>query len=181
MDHEGSRCSICERDIVKKRRLLYGHDICRKCDASFASRRQFAFMIDMLLGRLLAEGIASLSLLGLGEAGVGLAAGGFSLIWILIKDASGGYSPGKKLMGVRVLNIESGMGAGVGDSMRRNAPLLIPFVPLFVAFQLHKGQRLGDGWAGTRVIWVKHRERAPFATTVTHRLGKPDTVGRTLP
>lgn len=36
------------------------------------------------------------------------------------------------------------------------------FVILLVAFQLREGHRIGDGWAGTRVIWKEYRDRAPF-------------------
>ncbi|MCP3902337.1 MAG: hypothetical protein GY715_01770 [Planctomycetes bacterium] len=46
--------------------------------------------------------------------------------------------------------------------MLRNLPLLIPLAPLFIAFSLLKGKRLGDGWANTRVVWNKYEHHPLF-------------------
>jgi uncharacterized RDD family membrane protein YckC len=82
-------------------------------------------------------------------------------VWLL-KDGFNGYSPGKWMMGVQVVDADTGQGAGFGASFKRNLPLLIPFAPLVAAFQMSRGPRLGDGWANTRVVWKKHEGRGPF-------------------
>jgi hypothetical protein len=40
--------------------------------------------------------------------------------------------------------------------------LLIPYLPLVLAFTLMKGWRWGDPWARTRVVWKKHEFKPPF-------------------
>jgi uncharacterized RDD family membrane protein YckC len=66
------------------------------------------------------------------------------------------------MLGLQVVDVDSGQGAGFGASFKRNLPLLIPVVPLIVAIQLNGGPRWGDGWANTRVVWKKYRGRGPF-------------------
>jgi len=70
----------------------------------------------------------------------------------LFKDGIKGYSPGKFLFGLRVIEASNGAPADYIDSLRRNIPLLFPLVSFVVAFQLWRGPRWGDGWAGTRVV-----------------------------
>ena len=53
--------------------------------------------------------------------------------------------------------------AGFVASFKRNLPLIIPLVILLVASQLREGHRIGDGWARTRVVWKRYRDKAPFA------------------
>ena len=79
------------------------------------------------------------------------------------KDAFAGKSPGKALLGVRVIDTTTGQPADVMASFKRNLPLIIPFMPLIVAGRLCSGYRTGDKWAGTKVIWSKHAEHPIFA------------------
>ncbi len=67
------------------------------------------------------------------------------------------------MMGVQVVDEIIGKPVGFDPSFKRNLPLIIPLMPLIVAFELPKGKRIGDGWARTRVIWKKYKDKAPFA------------------
>jgi len=82
-------------------------------------------------------------------------------LW-LFRDGFGGRSFGKSVMGLQVVDVDTGQGAGFGASFKRNLPMLIPFAPLVAAAQMSRGPRLGDGWANTRVVWKKHQGRGPF-------------------
>jgi hypothetical protein len=84
------------------------------------------------------------------------------LVW-LCKDGLRGYSPGKAMAGVQVLDVASRKPAGLWASFKRNLPLAIPFMVLIVAFQLLRGPRTGDRWARTRVVWRKYIDKAPFS------------------
>jgi uncharacterized RDD family membrane protein YckC len=149
-----------------KAKALYGQLVCKKCHNRFANRRQAAFLVDLFLWYSIIS--ATSFALGpiLGETlpeDISLLVGGFFSLVFTLKDGLAGYSPGKALMGVRVIDERTGLAAGFGASFLRNLPLLIPLVPLFVAFRLREGHRVGDGWAKTRVIWNKYRDQGPFA------------------
>ncbi|MFB3851398.1 MAG: RDD family protein [Acidobacteriota bacterium] len=151
-------CPLCGRD--KHMKLLYGHLVCRKCYYAFASRRQLAFAVDIILW-VFCLGIISF-LEGLSEETIRV------LVYLLfpifcLKDGFSGFSPGKKMMGVQVVDEIIGKPVGFDPSFKRNLPLIIPLMPLIVAFELPKGKRIGDGWARTRVIWKKYKDKAPFA------------------
>jgi uncharacterized RDD family membrane protein YckC len=167
-DRDGP-CPLCgnAEKMGPRARLMYDHWVCRSCHTGLANRRQAAFAIDLVALWLviLACGF-SLGIVG-AVAGVDIEAPATVLAWLLyglflFKDGFHGLSPGKALMGVRVVDAVTGAPAGLGASFKRNLPLMIPFVPLIVAFQVGSGRRLGDGWAGTRVVWEKHRGRGPF-------------------
>lgn len=76
--------------------------------------------------------------------------------YTLCRDALfDGRSVGKKAMGIRVVNIETGQPAQVKDSILRNVVLLIPLFPIVEAIILitRGGEsRFGDEWFKTRVI-----------------------------
>jgi len=165
-------CPICEMPIGNKSKWLYGQPVCKRCSTAFANSRQFAYLLDFglfyasatILLTIIAAFIAAV--VGPGEEArliYNLIRLGLVVIF-LMKDGMGGYSPGKLFMGLQVIDIRTGKPAGVGASLKRNLPLLIPFMVFFVAFDLIKGQRCGDGWAKTRVIWKKYAGRMPFAS-----------------
>jgi uncharacterized RDD family membrane protein YckC len=144
--------------------------VCRRCHTGFANRRQLAFALDLVLLWLaiipasfvvgVVTGLAGLAqdtieFLG-GLTGLG------AYVLFLFKDGFGGRSPGKMIMGVRVLDQRTEAPAGLLASFKRNLPLMIPLVPLIVATQVGSGQRIGDGWAHTRVVWDRHRGKGPF-------------------
>jgi uncharacterized RDD family membrane protein YckC len=158
-------CPLCANaKHMKKGKPLYGYRICKKCYYAFANRRQFAFLIDLLSWRVMMLPISFLIGFTLAFWGVersAIAASATLIGWLLLtvffcKDSFCGQSPGKALLGVRVIDTRSGQPASVVSSFKRNLPLLIPFMPLIVGGRLCSGYRIGDKWAHTKVIWNKH-------------------------
>ncbi len=65
-----------------------------------------------------------------------------------------GQSPGKKLVGIRVID-ESGGVPSTGALVRRTLPLLLEYfyvIALFAMWSSPQRQRLGDRWAHTYVV-----------------------------
>ncbi len=83
-------------------------------------------------------------------------------VMLFMKDGFRGYSPGKAVCGLRVINRATGRPAGFVASLQRNLVLYVPLMPLVLAFLLTNGPRIGDGWAGTRVIRRKHARHPVF-------------------
>jgi uncharacterized RDD family membrane protein YckC len=81
-----------------------------------------------------------------------------------MRDGHQGMSPGKRILGLKVINSVSGAPAGWGDSFKRNIILAVPVIPIVVIVQLFSGNglRLGDEWSRTKVIWQQYADRAPF-------------------
>ncbi len=77
----------------------------------------------------------------------------------LLRDGIGGHSPGKFILGLVVINVETGKPATWGDSARRNVLFLLPGANIAAVFleartllRDPQGQRLGDRFAQTQVI-----------------------------
>jgi uncharacterized RDD family membrane protein YckC len=162
---DSQQCPLCgTSDHMHKAMPLYNHMVCRKCYYKFANRRQFAFFIDVVCWRLLTLPLFVALGFAMGAAGVSvpaikLTAGLLAYLLLLIficKDSFFGHSPGKALMGVKAVDKTSGVPIGIGASFKRNLPLMIPFMPLIVAIRLCKGNRTGDGWSNSKVIWKKY-------------------------
>lgn len=165
-------CCLCGGTSNRKAtKSLYGHPVCKKCFWAFANRRQGAFVIDYVTylalvytvdwifsaatGRVLPPDRETYQL----HASV--------IAWILFvmflaKDANGGRTFGRLLCGVGVIDRFTGAPIGLGASIKRNLPLLIPFIALFVAFQLCRGHRIGDGWSRSKVIWKRYATNPAF-------------------
>jgi uncharacterized RDD family membrane protein YckC len=158
-------CQICgdHKRMVKSTRSLYGQPVCKKCYDTFASRRQMAFFVDMVLWYGLI-GLSGLVAGGLPSEGAGILLAS-TLAWVvfLFKDGFSGHSPGKAIMGIQVIQQHSGQPGGFWLSLKRNLLLVLPFMIPMVAFQLGSGYRIGDRWANTKVIWKKYRHTPPFA------------------
>lgn len=167
-------CPLCQKsvDAKKKTKLLNGKAVCEKCYYAFANRRQLAFAIDIVLFRILSYGagillgIAAMAF-GANPSGTSVQSLGQILGWILylvflFKDGFKGCSPGKTITGVQVIHLKKNAAGGFLDSFKRNFLILIPLVPIVIAFQLCKGDRWGDGIASTRVIWKKYKDAEPF-------------------
>lgn len=165
-------CPLCQQTKKMRKPLkLYGVPICRKCYYKFANRRQIAYLLDWIVWLPIAI------LLGFG---LGLVMGILQLKaemqfileiligWIFIplifccKDGFAGHSLGKVVCGVQVVHRESFNPMGFLASLKRNLPLLIPLMPLIIAFLLQKGYRFGDGWANTKVVWKKYANHPVF-------------------
>ena len=149
---------------MRKAKLLYNHAVCRRCYYIFAFRRQYAYVLDSMLWRLLWIPIflfAAYQMLIAGFSRVSIVCTvGISGLFLLgvsfCKDCFAGQSLGKAIMGIRVIDKTTGKPIGAKVSFKRNLPLIIPFMPLVVAFLLYKGYRKGDGWANSKVIWKKY-------------------------
>lgn len=162
---------------------LFGKPVCRKCYFAFSNRRYLAFAVDYV-ALWPASSIAWLALkfpLAVLSSMLSMdllyAEWAVVLLTFLLKDGFRGYSVGKALLGLRVLNPTSGKPSGFAASLKRNLPLLIPFAALFVAFQLRKGERMGDGWAGTRVIWKTYQESSLFRDDTEQDAGLASAEG----
>lgn len=162
-------CPLCgdTKKMGPHARVLYEYWVCRKCNSGMTNRRQFAWLLDVAVLYVVLFVIAFV----VGAAGSVARADVSAVIavlpWLvyaawLLKDGFHGHSVGKAAMGLQVVDIDTGQGAGFGASFKRNLPMLIPFAPLVAAFQMSRGPRLGDGWANTRVVWKKHQGRGPF-------------------
>ena len=174
-------CSLCGGSLVRKESLYtlrlkhkslqrYKDEVCRKCYYGLVRRRQLAFLIDTIfldiskgLGIYLGSSghiisISMFSFFNLGDSYAPPAITAVVILLFLIKDGFNGYSPGKLICGLQVVDIKSRKPIGFQASLKRNIVLLIPFVPFLVAFMLECGEasRIGDGWAKTIVIWKKH-------------------------
>jgi uncharacterized RDD family membrane protein YckC/predicted RNA-binding Zn-ribbon protein involved in translation (DUF1610 family) len=169
-------CPICDRSVREKRmRKLYTVPVCYKCSNGFANRRQFAWIVDYF-GMLVLSTVVGLVMgfmfpqLSYSKRVATDVEKALWLVfsWVLIpmlfacKDGFLGYSPGKWLCGVRVVDWNTREPISFLQSFKRNLILIVPVVPLLVAFQLLKGQRSGDKWARTCVVWQKRAHRMPF-------------------
>lgn len=183
-------CPICGRDKhMKRTKMVYGHEVCRKCWSGFANRRQAAFVVDYLT--IMVVDTVLMALVGFVAAFVTTTSGlaqlqteseivvrevspmdlvftllsyGIVLSLYLFRDmmAGAGRSVGKALFGVRAMDINTGQPIGVAAAVKRSLPILIPLVPLIMAFQLGKGHRWGDGWSKSAVIWTKYADSIVF-------------------
>jgi len=94
------------------------------------------------------------------------ATGWMAIVIFAFKDGFGGYSPGKYLMGIQVVDRFTRQPIGFRQSFKRNLSIGIPFVTgiavFIIALSPLNGLRSGDSWARTMVIWRKHERKAPF-------------------
>ena len=78
-----------------------------------------------------------------------------NIAWMIFRDAV--VSPGRKMVGTKIISLEGDGKVTVGQAFIRNILLIIPFVLVIgyiveIIFLLTKGERLADGWAKTRVV-----------------------------
>jgi uncharacterized RDD family membrane protein YckC len=78
-----------------------------------------------------------------------------NIAWMIFRDAV--FSPGRKMVGTKVISLEGDGKVSVGQAFIRNILLIIPFVLVVgyiieIIFILSKGERLADSWAKTRVV-----------------------------
>jgi|SRR5579859_1606176 len=160
------RCPLCGITIrlgwhVK---VLYGQYVCTGCSRSLWMRRVLAHLIDDFVFVIVLPMIGIILLLRLGAMDwLGIL---FALMVLryLFRDAKW-LSVGKLMTGIEVIDTRNAKPAKFVGSLKRNLPLLIPFVPIVIAFQMQEGPRLGDGWAHTRVILKKYHDKELFNST----------------
>jgi uncharacterized RDD family membrane protein YckC len=107
--------------------------------------------------------------------------------YVLLRDAIGGQSVGKLLLGLVAIDLQTGRAASVSGSVKRNLLLLLPGANV-VAIILEwrtiatdpQGQRLGDRLAQTQVVeGAGARELVKTFQNLLMSLGKElDHVGR---
>lgn len=83
---------------------------------------------------------------------------------ILLKDGFRGQSPGKRWLGLRVVDRETLRPASFGGSIKRNLALLLPFFVGYIAIglTLRRRGRFGEKWAGTMVLEDRFRDNPVF-------------------
>lgn len=78
------------------------------------------------------------------------------LAYALLRDGLfGGRSPGKKLMGLKVVNVRKNTPCSFKDSLLRNLTFMVPllnFIECLMPFVDAEGLRFGDKLAGTQVV-----------------------------
>ena len=151
---------------------LYGASICRKCYFGFIRRRQAAHLVDGVILNSVFLGVMYAFALRHGSLALGATTGAqatfMSLLALLImflvvaKDGLRGCSPGKALMGLKVVHRISRRPIGLSASVMRNLPLLFPPALVVALFQHLTGYRIGDGWARTQVRWSRYEGKIPF-------------------
>lgn len=153
-------CGMCgiQSNSMKK---LYEGDVCKKCHRQYISRRQAAFLVDLLVYRGLFTVLIILAVSALGDS---LAIFGLLLSFfpILIKDATGGRSFGKFIAGLRTVDFTTKESCGIGKSILRNIILYVPLMLLIELVFIQNGKRLGDRISNTRVIWNKYENANIF-------------------
>lgn len=155
-------CPLCGKSKhMPKEKSLYGHLVCKKCYYSFANRRQLAFAIDVILLNIFFIIFAAF-IVGVKTEEQESSLWFICLLIFFMKDGFSGSSPGKYVVGVKAINENTGKPIGFGSSFKRNLPLLIPFMPIAVAYQLCKGHRTGDKWSDSKVIWKKYADNPVF-------------------
>ena len=94
----------------------------------------------------------------------------FVVIWgyyIICEMVTGGASPGKRALGLRVIR-DNGLPIGFTQSMLRNLVRIVDFLPwgygvgLVAVFASRRSQRLGDMAAGTLVVKLAAAGSAPL-------------------
>jgi uncharacterized RDD family membrane protein YckC len=163
-------CPLCHDDARMKRpKVLYGHQVCRRCWGRFMGRRQLAWLLDFFLVCVI---FMSLELMvlpvhsGSSKEGTGRPWDDLALLVPLafaFKDGIAGQSPGKVLFGVQTVHRDTGEPAGFGRSFLRNWFALIPLMALIIWITMGEGPRLGDGIARTRAIWKRYRDHPVFS------------------
>jgi uncharacterized RDD family membrane protein YckC len=172
MSEKPQECPLCGKTKHMQRpKVLYGHKVCKKCYYSFISRRQCAWVLDHFLIEDLPFLFMMIKFALLKNTTwiilnlyltVMLLISFCLMIIFLIKDGFGGYSPGKAIAGIRVINNKNGKPIGLWRSFKRNLPLFIPLIIIFMFFELRSGYRTGDRWSQSKVIWNKYASNPIF-------------------
>jgi uncharacterized RDD family membrane protein YckC len=114
-------------------------------------------------------------------------------IYLLLRDAIGGQSIGKLLLGLMVISLDTGRPTSVAGALKRNLVLLLPganvvaiFLEARTVVRDPQGQRLGDRLAQTQVVeglgakeFVKSFQK--LLMTLSHELDREVGGRRRLP
>jgi uncharacterized RDD family membrane protein YckC len=156
-------CPLCGESAPRRRAVeLYGTRVCRRCQRAFANRRAAAWIVD----RLIFVSAAFAASAALSRVDPGAAKAAFVVLgWVAFafRDAHRGRSPGKSVFGLQVVAEGTGEPIDALRSFARNVVLFVPPLPLVAATQIAEGKRIGDGIAGTRVIWTRYAHTRVFS------------------
>jgi hypothetical protein len=180
------QCCLCGNWLQFGFKPLYGYQVCPKCHSDFAWKRAFAYILDIvfvnvIVGILIVIAlVVGVVIVGAGQSAhnedAAATAGGLVIIFgylgslllayvlITLRDGFNGMSPGKRILGLQVINSVSGVPARLPDSLKRNIILAVPVIPIVVIIQIFTGNgfRLGDEWSQMKVTWKQYADRAPF-------------------
>jgi len=146
--------------------------VCRHCQNAYVRRRLAAFIVDCGVCVMIGEAASWITTAMTSSSGWRPWIVSWEdkwvtnvLVWafILLRDGLAGQSPGKAVLGLQVIDWNTGRPVGFWQSLKRNLPILVPCAIIVMPATLEKGWRWGDHWARTRVIWKKHRLELPFA------------------
>lgn len=157
-------CVLCDSFIGSEAKVLYGQQVCSTCSSSFFRRRVLAHFVDEAYFFIVVPVILGMVAIQLHVQRPLVPVVMLVLLFYLLRDAYG-LDIGKRLTGLEVIDTTTGKRTGFVGAFNRNFPLLVPFVPLIVAFEIQGGPRIGDGWAHTRVVLKKYRDKAPFSVS----------------
>lgn len=74
------------------------------------------------------------------------------MYWFFCKDCCKGMSPGKRIMGIQVINLKTHNIAGPLRCVARNLCYCMNFIEFIIFFASPKGERIGDILTSTRVV-----------------------------
>jgi uncharacterized RDD family membrane protein YckC len=112
-------------------------------------------IVDLVIIPILLGVVAGIALLAANDAVRNTVLILINVGWMLFRDAV--FSPGRKMIGLKLLSMETGGKPTLGQAFIRNILLIIPFVLVIgyiveIIALLAKGERVADGWAKTRVV-----------------------------
>lgn len=118
-------------------------------------KRFAAAIVDLIIIPILLGIIAGIALLPANDGVRNVVLILVNIGWMIFRDAT--FSPGRKMVGLKLVSLQTGAKPTIGQAFVRNILLIIPFVLVFgyiieLIALLTKGERLADGWAKTRVV-----------------------------
>ena len=118
-------------------------------------RRAAADVIDLIIIPIVLGVVLGILLLNVHESIRSIILVVVNIAWLIFRDAV--YSPGRAMVGLKLVSLSSNGKPSVAQSFIRNILLIVPFV-LVVGYIVEliavfaKGDRVGDLWAKTRVV-----------------------------
>jgi len=118
-------------------------------------KRFAAGIVDLIIIPVLLGILAGVALLAAGDAVRNTVLILVNIGWMIFRDAV--FSPGRKMVGLKLISTTSGSKPSLGQAFIRNILLIIPFILVLgyvieIISLLTKGDRVADGWAKTRVV-----------------------------
>jgi uncharacterized RDD family membrane protein YckC len=123
-------------------------------DTAPKGRRFASDIVDLLILPIVIGIVAGLALIAVPETARNIILIVLNIGWLIFRDAV--FAPGRKMVGLKLVT-NSGEKVSIGQAFIRNILLIIPFV-LVIGYIVEtialivKGNRIADGWAGTKVV-----------------------------